>query len=48
MEQFLMFIVWVVFGVWMFGCLRKVSCFQCIFFRYVGLIITLMVVSAIA
>ncbi len=47
MEQFLMFLVWVVFGVWMFACLRKVGCVRCILIRYTGLIICLMLVSAI-
>lgn len=47
MEQFLMFLVWIVFGVWMFACLREVSCFRCILIRYTGLIITLLVISAL-
>lgn len=47
MEQFVMFLVWIIFGVWMFGCLRQVGCFRCVLVRYIGLIITLMLVSAL-
>jgi len=42
-----MFLVWVVYGTWMYKCIGKVSCIRCVLIRYTALIITLMVVSAL-
>lgn len=47
MEQFLMFVLWLVFGVWMFKCIGKVGCVRCVLIRYTALIICLIIVSAL-
>lgn len=47
MIQILMFIAWLVFGVWMFRCLRRTpkQCLQCIVGRYIGLIVVLILIT---
>lgn len=49
MEQLLMFIVWAVFGVWMWRCVGRTpkQCLQCIVGRYIGLIAALLIVSVL-
>jgi len=47
MEQFVMFVLWAIFGVWMFGCIGKVGCIRCVLIRYTALIISLLLTSAL-
>lgn len=47
MEQFVMFVLWVGFGIWMYGCIGKVNCLRCVLGRYTALIICLVTVSAL-
>lgn len=45
--QFLMFIAWSAFGLWMFRCLGRTPklCLQCVLGRYVGLIVVLIAIT---
>lgn len=47
MIQILMFIAWLVFGVWMFRCLGRTpkQCLQCVVGRYIGLIVVLILIT---
>lgn len=47
MEQFLMFVEWIVFGVWMYACIGKPGCFRCVIIRYTLLIVCLILTSAL-
>lgn len=44
----LMFVVWVLFGIWMFRCLGRTpkQCLQCILGRYIGLFVVLALITA--
>lgn len=49
MIQFLMFIAWSAFGLWMFRCLGRTpkQCLQCVIMRYIGLIVVLVLITLI-
>ncbi|MNB75791.1 hypothetical protein D3C75_224480 [compost metagenome] len=49
MEQVVMFIIWVVCGVWMWRCVGRPpkQCLQCIVTRYIILIVALLIASAL-
>ena len=48
MMLLLMFVVWVIFGIWMFRCLDRTpkQCLQCVLGRYILLFVVLAVITA--